>query len=254
MGAFAASTTSHQKRRVVNRSKDRRALVIEADYFSLTSKNDPNVVFWNAAHVHQEIPIPRGVKYVWMAPTVVQQHRTRITAEAESRGIEVWNFGMYTMRAMLLPIWKHDHNRTDPDPVVVSDRGTYGGRTVEPIAAKLEARFRAYQAAGKITAKDGVDAKPEPAKVLQMPVAITVAKVAPTKVPDPVRAKIALRKPSKRQVELNMLLKQLDEIEDFVQNVRNDVAGAREGRRRLTKGQLYVLSEWINGLHLVSVS
>lgn len=118
--------------------KASKVLVVEADYFALTSRIDPNVIFWGANDLRSHQEIPEKITHLWLAPTVTEGDRRNLTEQAKARGIHVWACLVGELRRRLLPFWAEDRNRSIADPV-----DPFGGHVRIPgVEAELD-RLRA---------------------------------------------------------------------------------------------------------------
>ncbi len=89
-----------------------KALVVDADYFALTSRIDPNVIFWTANDVAKKKRIPADVEFLWISSLTLEEHRLRLQREAKVRGIEVWGCAISELCIRLLPFWFQPTNRS----------------------------------------------------------------------------------------------------------------------------------------------
>lgn len=126
-----------------------KVLVVEADCFALTTRVDPNVIFWKPGFSKESVPeIPPGVTHVWLSKWVSVGDRAQIHAQAVERGIEIWKCVLGELKNRLLPVWKNDSNRSLMKPDYADDESdgesedfaiTFGGEGALKGASNLVA-------------------------------------------------------------------------------------------------------------------
>lgn len=94
-----------------------KALVVEADYFALTSRIDPSVIFWDADKAKSKSRIPEGVTHLWISGYTLEDVRSSLSAQAQERNIQVWKCPLVMLRERLLPFWGNPANRSMIMPV-----------------------------------------------------------------------------------------------------------------------------------------
>lgn len=115
----------------------RKVLVVEADYFALTTRVDPRVIFWDTDSVETYTKIPRGVTHLWISKYASESRQTALKSQAKTRNITVWNCEICELRFRLLPFWSKPGNRSLMRPV--DPDGSVGDDHQGPIAALKEA-------------------------------------------------------------------------------------------------------------------
>lgn len=94
------------------KQKKGKVLVVEADYFALTSRIDPNVTFWDTNTAWKKRAIPRGITHLWISGHAMPEVRDRLEEEALDRKIEIWNCSLFELRRRLMPFWNEPRNRS----------------------------------------------------------------------------------------------------------------------------------------------
>lgn len=103
---------------VLSKPRVTKVLVVQADYFALTSRRDANVIFWKANEAQApEAQIPKKVTHLWLAAFVSDGTRASLLSQAKEREIEVWDCTLSELRRRLLAVWADDTNRSIIDPV-----------------------------------------------------------------------------------------------------------------------------------------
>jgi hypothetical protein len=94
-----------------------QVLVVDADYFALTIRIDPNVIFWMPGQSSVDSVIPSGVRYIWISKWTAPEIRIALRAQAKERGIEIWECVIGELIRRLIPFWKEPANRSLIRPV-----------------------------------------------------------------------------------------------------------------------------------------
>jgi hypothetical protein len=87
-------------------------LVVGADFFPLTSRYDPNVLFWDVNTALENKKIPKGITHLWISAYIPQDRSSQLEEEALDRNIQVWRCSIAELCNRLHPFWKKAYNRT----------------------------------------------------------------------------------------------------------------------------------------------
>lgn len=100
----------------------KKVLVVQADYWALTDRIDPNVIFWNPGFARNGVPsIPEGITDVWLSKHLSMQHEVALSEQAKSRGVKVWRCSIGELRHRLYPVWALPENRSLVSPADSGD-------------------------------------------------------------------------------------------------------------------------------------
>jgi hypothetical protein len=98
-----------------------KALVVECNYFALTTRIDPNVTFWDFydAEVTQ-LYIPPNITLLWFDKDLPYEYRALLVNQARARNIRILSCPVKELCRHLLPVWAIPTNRSmvkpaDPD-------------------------------------------------------------------------------------------------------------------------------------------
>ena len=99
-------------------------LVVGADYIALTSRIDPNVIFWDINLASQEKPIPRDVKYLWVSKHVDKRIKVNLLRQADERkDITTWKCEIGELCKRVYPFWAFPWNRSPLHSVMPDQSG-----------------------------------------------------------------------------------------------------------------------------------
>ncbi len=129
-----------------------KVLVVEADSFVLTSKQDPQVIFWNAAQTAQGLPLPASLEILWLSQYVLDSNRERLLQEATANNVVVWDCQIKELQRRLTPYWHHDWNRSFFEPMVVSDHGIVGSSYVPSVPGPEQTKEKKTERLGRLKA------------------------------------------------------------------------------------------------------
>src|SRR5690606_14128366 len=112
----------------------RTALVVEADYFAMTSRVDSNVIFWEPGFDVEGVPkIPKCVTHLWMHRSINAKARKELETQAQQRGIQIWKCQIFELRHRLLDFWTPE-NRSLINPVLPEEDA---GKALEASVGEL---------------------------------------------------------------------------------------------------------------------
>ncbi|MFH0890862.1 MAG: hypothetical protein V1856_02425 [Candidatus Liptonbacteria bacterium] len=89
-----------------------RILVVQADNLGLTTRVDPNVIFWDARRARTETRIPKGITHLWISDHVPGAIEQALLDQAEERRIVVWTCLLGELIRRLLRFWADPSNRS----------------------------------------------------------------------------------------------------------------------------------------------
>jgi hypothetical protein len=89
-----------------------RVLVVEADYFPLTCRIDPCVIFWKPGVATPTTRIPKGISHIWISQHALKAIRQNLLGQAIAQGIVIMRCPLGELRRRLLPFWGDPRNRS----------------------------------------------------------------------------------------------------------------------------------------------
>jgi len=115
-------------RKSVQGNQPGKAMVVGCDYVALTSRHDPNVIFWPVGVAQANTPMPPKVTHLWISDFISEEAKANLLRHAKNRNITVWKCSLVELRQRLLSFWSNPSNRSMVTPAEANGSETIDER------------------------------------------------------------------------------------------------------------------------------